>query len=65
MAQWLRPEIQNAVRECSKLASFPTKTSQKVMKRAMKHCALTPKCGIKLAPKGVWDGRRGYLFSIK
>eukprot|EP00957_Ditylum_brightwellii_P127448 9718793-Ditylum_brightwellii.AAC.1 len=65
MAQWLRPEIQNAVRECSKLASSLTKTPQKAMKRAMKYCASTPKRGIKLALKGVWDGRRGYLFSIE
>eukprot|EP00957_Ditylum_brightwellii_P111793 8527030-Ditylum_brightwellii.AAC.1 len=65
MVRWSRPEIQNAVRECSKLASFPTKMLQKAMKRAMKYCASTPKRGIKLALKGVWDGRRRYLFSIE
>eukprot|EP00957_Ditylum_brightwellii_P139063 10599266-Ditylum_brightwellii.AAC.1 len=35
------------------------------MLRAMKYCASTPKRRIKLVPKGVWDGRKGYLFFIK
>eukprot|EP00957_Ditylum_brightwellii_P036948 2796796-Ditylum_brightwellii.AAC.3 len=38
---------------------------QKMMRRAMKYCASTLKRRIKLVPKGVWDGRRGYLFFIE
>eukprot|EP00957_Ditylum_brightwellii_P118771 9058277-Ditylum_brightwellii.AAC.1 len=46
------------VRECSKLASYPTKISQKAMKRAMNYCISTPNHRIKLAPKGVWDDKK-------
>eukprot|EP00957_Ditylum_brightwellii_P167626 12760543-Ditylum_brightwellii.AAC.1 len=41
LTRWLRPKIQNAMRECSKMNSWPTKTSQKVMKRVMKYCTST------------------------
>eukprot|EP00957_Ditylum_brightwellii_P062626 4753048-Ditylum_brightwellii.AAC.1 len=34
------------------------------MKRAMKYCFSTPKHGLKLSPKGTWDGRKGYKFAI-
>eukprot|EP00957_Ditylum_brightwellii_P205908 15345960-Ditylum_brightwellii.AAC.1 len=64
MTRWTRPDIQNSVRECSKMASFPTKPHLKAMKRAMKYCVTTPKRGLLLAPKGEWDGRKGYKFEL-
>eukprot|EP00957_Ditylum_brightwellii_P043408 3291185-Ditylum_brightwellii.AAC.1 len=65
MTQFTRPEIQNVVRECSKLASFPTKKAIKAMKRIMWHCVYTKKQGLVLKPDVQWNGRRGFKFRIK
>eukprot|EP00957_Ditylum_brightwellii_P046122 3499286-Ditylum_brightwellii.AAC.1 len=35
------------------------------MHRVMKYCLHTPKRGLKLKPKGVWDGQRDFMFYIK
>eukprot|EP00957_Ditylum_brightwellii_P046123 3499287-Ditylum_brightwellii.AAC.1 len=35
------------------------------MHRVMKYCLHTPKHGLKLKPKGVWDGQRDFMFHIK
>eukprot|EP00957_Ditylum_brightwellii_P132060 10068767-Ditylum_brightwellii.AAC.1 len=48
--QFTRPEMQNAVRECSKLASFPTKKAIKAMKQIMWYCVYTKKQGLVLKP---------------
>eukprot|EP00957_Ditylum_brightwellii_P007268 552512-Ditylum_brightwellii.AAC.1 len=47
------------------MVSFPTKTYQKAIHRVMKYCLHTPKCGLKLKPKGVWDGLKDFMFNIK
>eukprot|EP00957_Ditylum_brightwellii_P006471 490702-Ditylum_brightwellii.AAC.2 len=43
---------------------WPTKTSQKFMKRIIKYCIMTPKCGLLLKPEGIWNGQKGFVFDL-
>eukprot|EP00957_Ditylum_brightwellii_P174028 13250051-Ditylum_brightwellii.AAC.1 len=65
MTRWSRPEMQNSVKEYSKMTRFPTTVHNKAMKRAIQYCLRTPKQGLLLKPNGTWDGTRDFLLKIK
>eukprot|EP00957_Ditylum_brightwellii_P163568 12453810-Ditylum_brightwellii.AAC.1 len=65
MACWSRPEMQNSVKECSKMTSFPTIVHKRAMKRAMQYCLHTPKQCLVMKPKGTSDGTKNFLFKTK
>ena len=65
MMRWSRPDILNAVRELSKHMKEANFVHYKAMHRVMEYVMRTPKRGLKLAPKGTWDGSKDYEFVVK
>jgi len=64
MMRWTRPEVMNAVRECSRFMSGAAKAHLEAMKRVMRYIVGTPKRGMKLHPNAKWDGSRDFEFEI-
>lgn len=64
MMQYSRPEIYNAVRDCSRHMKEPTQVHFDAMIRIMKYCVDTPERGLTIEPNGKWDGSRQYQFVI-
>ena len=56
MMRWSRPEIYNAVRECSRRMSKASPDHMKAVLRIMKYCAKTKDRGWELKPSRKWDG---------
>ena len=56
MMRWSRPEIYNAVRECSRRMSKASPDHMKAVLRIMKYCAETKDRGWELKPSRKWDG---------
>jgi len=65
MMRWTRPEILNAVRETSKFMSGAVEGHVTAMKRIMLYCVGTPKRGLLLKPKGLWDGTKNFVFELE
>ena len=65
MMRWSRPEIWNAVRECSRHMGNCNGLHKKAMLRVMKYCVTTKNRGWRLQPKRFWDGiDKDFLFEI-
>eukprot|EP00957_Ditylum_brightwellii_P022504 1698134-Ditylum_brightwellii.AAC.1 len=65
MIRWLRPEIQNAVREVVRQASSPNRVHVKAMHRVIEHYIATPKRGWLLKPTRTWNGKdKPFKFRI-
>ena len=57
MMRWSRPEIQNAVRDCSRHLKNPMAVHLKAANRIMRYVHETPKRGWYLKPTRKWDGK--------
>eukprot|EP00957_Ditylum_brightwellii_P196591 14978675-Ditylum_brightwellii.AAC.3 len=57
MTGWLRPEVQNSIRELARQGNTPASAHINAMHCAMEYCAATTKCGWSLKPTRVWDGK--------
>ena len=57
MMRWSRPDIWNAVRECSRRMTVCNAVHRKAMLRVMKYCVDTPNRGWTLKPKRSWNGK--------
>ena len=57
MMRWSRPDILNAVRECSMMRSWTMESHIKAMKRIMTYFVTTADRGLLLKPNTVWNGR--------
>ena len=57
MMRWSRPDIWNAVRECSRRMTIANQIHYKAMIRIMKYCIDTPNRGWTLKPNKIWDGK--------
>ena len=64
LTRWSRPDIYNAVRECSRFGGRTTEQHMKQMKRTMKFCVCTKDRGLTFSPKNGWDGRNKHKFRI-
>jgi len=64
MAQWSRPEIQNAVRSLARQMQEPRIAHVSALYRLMKYMLATPARGLVLNPDGVWDGSKNFVFVI-
>ena len=65
MMRWSRPEMQNAVRDCSRFMTNGTSSSHvKAMHRVMDYCVSTPNRGIKLEPDVKFDGNPEFELVI-
>lgn len=56
MVKWSRPDIWNAVRECSRRMSECDQTHMKALLRLIKYCNDTAQRGWTLKPNGKRDG---------
>ena len=66
MMRWSRPEIWNAVRECSRRMSRASEDHMKAVLRVMKYCSDTKERGWELKPNRKWDGKdQSFLFKIR
>ena len=66
MMRWSRPEIWNAVRECSKRMSKASEDHVKAVLRILKYCNDTKLRGYELKPSRKWDGKDiSFKFKIK
>lgn len=65
MMRWSRPEILNAVRECSKFMSGAWEIHTGAMKRIMRYVVNTAARGLKLSPNAEWNGSKDFLFTIE
>ena len=66
MMRWSRPEIYNAVRECSRRMSKASEDHMKAVLRIMKYCSDTKDRGWELKPSRTWDGvDREFEFRIR
>ena len=55
--RWSRPDIWNAVRECSRRMTIANQIHYKAMIRIMKYCIDTPNRGWTLKPNKIWNGK--------
>ena len=63
--RWSRPEIWNAVRECSRRMSKSNLAHRKAMLRIMQYCVQTPNRGWTLKPARKWtDNDRNFEFNV-
>ena len=62
--KWSRPEVSNAVRECSKFMQKAGKVHRKAMMRVMKFLVETKHLGKVLKPKRKWDGTEDFEFEL-
>jgi hypothetical protein len=65
MMRWTRPEILNAVRECSKLMSGAMEVHMAAMKRIMRYVVTTAARGLKICPNAEWDGSKDFPFEVE
>ena len=65
MGRWSRPEIGNAVRELTRMASKPAMAHLKAMYRLMQYCVNTENRGRVLKPTRSWDGQKEFKFRIR
>ena len=66
MRRWSRPEIYNAVRECSRRMSKASPDHMKAVLRIMKYCSDTKERGWMLKPSRKWNGvDREFEFKIR
>jgi hypothetical protein len=65
MMRWTRPEILNAVRECSKFMSGAMEVHMAAMKRVMRYVVTTAARGLKICPNAEWDGSKDFLFEVE
>jgi hypothetical protein len=65
MMRWSRPDILNAVRECSKFMSGAWEVHMGAMKRIMRYVVNTAARGLKLSPNAEWDGSQDFLFELE
>ena len=66
MMRWSRPEIWNAVRECSRRMSKASEDHMKAVLRILKYCSDTKERGWELKPNRKWDGKdQSFLFKIR
>jgi hypothetical protein len=64
LARWSRPDIFNAVRECSRYGGRATKRHMDQMLRIMKHCVNTLTLGWMMSPDRKWSGEPTHNFVI-
>ena len=64
MMRWSRPDIINAVRECSMVMSCTMESNIKYMKRIMKYVVTNIEKGKTTKPNVVWNGGRYFLFEV-
>ena len=64
LMRWSRPEILNAVRECSRHLKQGTKKHHRQMIRIMKYCCGKPRRGAYFKPKRRWDGKSPMKFRV-
>ena len=63
--RWSRPEIYNAVRECSRRMSKVSPDHMKAVLRIMKYCSDNKNKGWELKPTREWDGKElNFEFEI-
>lgn len=65
MAQWSRPDIQNAVREMTRQMSNPVPAHVGAMHYCMRYVHATPERGWTLEPDRVWDGSADFEWEIR
>ena len=62
--RYTRPEIYNAVRDCTRHMAEANKSHFEAMTRVLGYIAGTPKRGLLLKPFGTWNGTREYKFKV-
>jgi hypothetical protein len=62
--QWSRPEVMNAVRDCSRYMQAVRRSHNKALNRIMMYCVGTPLHGLLLMTTKMWDGSAVYQFII-
>jgi hypothetical protein len=65
MMRWSRPDILNAVRECSKFMSGAWEVHMGAMKGIMRYVVNTAARGLKLSPNAEWDVSQDFLFELE
>jgi hypothetical protein len=65
MMRWSRPDVLNAVRECSKFMSGAWENHMAAMQRIMRYVVNTAARGLKLCPNAEWDGSQDFLFELE
>ena len=65
MMRWSRPEVMNGVREYSRFMTEARESHNIALQRLMMNILETKNGGLVLAPYGLWDGGRNFVFHIR
>ena len=65
MMRWSCPKVINGVRECSRFMTEARESHNIALQRLMMYILKTKDRGLVLAPDGLWDGGRNFIFHIR